>query len=181
MASDKFHPSRNLVDLEHARMHDSMLPRHDGSKDTTAPIRAASLHWAHPGHLWLTGLLPQYQRFRYDKQPRNDVAMLPNEDKDDFLLYRVEDSKDSPRRGAKQYVCVQQSLCHPVLPKLLESPNVSSWPDVNLLGELTALAQSKGVSLEDCAKRYATASLAENGEGWRFHERLGFTVKKGRG
>ena len=175
-------PEWFLLDLELMRMQDTMLVRTNQGTFITAVKRNATLHWYesqpdHPRLLWLTGLLPQYQRFRYDKQPRNDVAMLPTEEEDDLLLYRVEDSKDGSHHGDKQYVCVQQSLCHPLPPKLLESPNVSSWPDVNLLGELTALAQAKGVSLGDCAKRYATASLPENDEGWRFHERLGFANK----
>lgn len=173
-ATGRYHPSRNLVDLEHERMGDAMLQRSEASKYTTAPIRAASLHWAHPGHLWLTGLLPQYQRFRYDPLQRDDVALLPDEDEDRLLLHRVE---DGPRRGDKLYVCVQDSLLSPVPPESLASPSVSLWPNVNLMDELATLAQEQGLSLRECAERYATASLPSRRDGWWFHERLGFTNK----
>lgn len=171
MTRDKLYPSRYLVDLEHARMHDSMLPRPDGATSTTPPLRAASLHWAHPGHLWLTGLLPQYQRFRYDPLQRIDVALLPDDEGEWLELYRVQDGS---QRGDKLYVPVQGSLCSPVPERHLASTSVSAWPQVNLMDELTALAQERGMSLYDCAKRYATASLPESRDGWRWHAHLGF-------
>jgi CRISPR-associated endonuclease/helicase Cas3 len=43
--------------------------------------------------------------------------------------------------------------------------------------ELAALAQARGLSLEQCAERYATASLPESQAGWRWDERLGFSKK----
>ena len=174
-ATAQYHPRRNLVDLEHERMRDAMLQRSAASKYTTAPIRAASLHWAHPGHLWLTGVLPQYQRFRYDPLRRDDVALLPDEDEAGLLLHRVE---NGARRGDTLYVPVQDSQCSRVPEKLLASPSVCAWPQVKLMDELTALAQARGLSLQDCAQRYATASLPRNDNGWWFHEALGFTVKK---
>ncbi len=173
-ATSQYHPSHNLVDLEHERMRDAMLQRSAASKYTTAPVRAASLHWAHPGHLWLTGLLPQYQRFRHDPQPRDDVALLPDEDEQELLLHRVD---ESPRRGDRLYVCVQDSLCSPVPPAALTSPTISTWPQVDLMDELTALAQARGLSLRECAERYATASLPRCRHGWWFHHTLGFTAK----
>lgn len=173
-AAAQYHPSRNLVDLEHERMRDAMLQRLVTSKYTTAPVRAASLHWAHPGHLWLTGLLPQYQRFREDSQPRDDVVLLPDEDDEQLLLHRV---KKGQRRGEWERVCVHANLCNAVPEKRLASPSVCAWPQVNLMDELTALAQAKDLSLRECAERYATANLPRNDDGWWFHETLGFTVK----
>lgn len=173
-ATAQYHPSRHLVDLEHERMRDAMLPRSAASKYTTAPVRSASLHWSHPGQLWLTGLLPQCQRFRYDPLRRDDVALLPDEDDETLLLHRVQDGE---RRGGKLYVQVNQSLCHPLAADELTSPSISPWPQVSLLDELTALAQAQGLSLRTCAERYATASLPECRDGWRWDERLGFTKK----
>ena len=175
LAKDTFHPSRYLVDLEHARMHDAMLPRPEGSNDTTAPIRAASLHWAHSGQLWLTGLLPQAQRFRYDPQPRDDVALLPDEEQDALRLHRVQDGE---LRYEKLYVPIQHSLCHPVPDHALASTNVSPWVQVGLMDALAEVAQARGFSLEKCAERFATASLPRSNNGWQFHEALGFTIKK---
>ena len=177
LPTDKLIPSRRWTDLEHARMHDSLLPKPPG---TATPTHAACLHWHEPQpdaprSLWLTGLLPQFQRFRYDPQQRDDVALLPDEEEETLQLHRVQDGK---RRYEKLYVPIHQSLCHPVPAAQLASPSVSPWPQVNGMAELAALAQAQGLSLEQCARRYATASLPQHQSGWWFHEALGFTVKK---
>lgn len=176
LPTDKLIPSRRWTDLEHARMHDSLLPKPPG---TATPTHASCLHWHEPQpdaprSLWLTGLLPQFQRFRYDPQQRDDVALLPNEEEEMLLLHRVQDGE---RRYEKVYVPIHQSLCHPVPAAQLASPSVSPWPQVGLMEELAALAQAQGLSLEQCAQRYATASLPESQAGWWWDERLGFTKK----
>lgn len=176
VATARYHPSRHWADLEHERMRDAILQRSAASKYTTAPERAAFLHWAHPGHLWLTGLLPQFQRFRYDPQPRDDVALLPDEEEETLQLHRVQEGE---RRCDTLYVPIHQSLCHPVPAAQLASPSVSPWPQVGLMEELAALADARGLSLEQCAERYATASLPESQAGWRWHEQLGFNRKEG--
>ena len=175
-ADNKLLPSRRWTDLEHARMHDSLLPKPQG---TATPTHAACLHWHEPQpdtprSLWLTGLLPQFQRFRQDDQKRDDVALLPDEEEETLLLHRVQDGE---RRYEKLYVLIHQSLCHPVPAAQLASPSVSPWPQVGLMEELAALAQARGLSLEQCAERYATASLPESQAGWRWNERLGFSKK----
>ena len=173
VAKANFHPGKHLVDLEHARMHDAMLPRDVTSADTTPVARAASLHWASGERLWLTGLLPQFQRFRHDPLPRVDVAFLPDDEEERLLLHRVADGE---RRGEKLYVPVEQSLLHrcPLAP--MARAGVTPWAQVDLLEELAALAQGKGLLLPDCAARYATASLPDAEQGWWFHEALGFSV-----
>ncbi len=173
----KLYPARRLIDLEHARMHSCMLPSAQGGP---TPTDAAYVHWHEPQPdapraLWLTGLLPQFQRFRYDTQPRDDVALLPDEDEATLQLHRVE---DGARRNDRLYVPVHESQCHPVPPTLLQSTSVSAWPPVDLMEELAALAQARGLPLQRCAERYATASLPRNAQGWRFHPTLGFTVTK---
>ncbi|TAG79264.1 MAG: type I-F CRISPR-associated helicase Cas3 [Burkholderiales bacterium] len=174
MPSDKLLPSRRWTDLEHARMHDSLLPKPQG---TETPTHAACLQWHEPQpntprSLWLTGVLPQFQRFRRDDQKRDDVALLPDEEEETLLLHRVQDGQ---RRYEKLYVPVHQSLCHPVPTAELVSPSVSHWPQLDLMEELAALAEARDLSLEHCAERYATASLPASQAGWRWHERLGFT------
>ncbi|HQQ68965.1 MAG TPA: type I-F CRISPR-associated helicase Cas3f [Alicycliphilus sp.] len=174
LAPGKLFPSRLLVDLEHARMHDAMLPRPE-SADPTPPIRAASLHWKHPDDLWLTGLLPQYQRFRHDTQPHQDVVWLPDEDEEMLQLYRVADGK---RWGEELYVPAQDGKCNPVPEQQLQSPSVSPWLRVYLMVELAVLAQAQGLSLQQCAQRYATVRLPRSDNGWWYHEALGFAVRK---
>ncbi len=177
LPTDKLIPSRRWTDLEHARMHDSLLPKPPG---TATPTHASCLHWHEPQpdaprSLWLTGLLPQFQRFRYDPQQRDDVALLPNEEEEMLLLHRVQDGE---RRYEKVYVPIHQSLCHPVPAAQLASPSVSPWPQVGLMEELAALAQAQGLSLEQCAQRYATASLPACAQGWCWHQQLGFNKKE---
>src|SRR2546427_4914683 len=41
-----------------------------------------------PACFWLTGLLPQFQRFRYDPLPRVDVVFLPDEEEEGLQLDR---------------------------------------------------------------------------------------------
>lgn len=176
LPAGKLVPSRRWTDLEHARMHDSQLPKPQG---TATPTHAACLHWHEPQpdtsrSLWLTGLLPQFQRFRQDDQKRDDVALLPDEEEETLQLHRVQDGE---RRDDKLYVPIHQSLCHPVPAAQLSSPSVSPWPQVGLMEELAALAQARGLSLEHCAKRYATASVPASKAGWWWDERLGFAVK----
>ena len=178
LPADKLVPSRRWTDLEHARMHDSLLPKPQG---TATPTHAACLQWHEPQtdmprSLWLTGLLPQVQRFRFDPQRREDVALLPDEEEETLRLHRVQDGE---RRYDKLYVPIHQSLCHPVPAERLTSPSVSPWPQVDLMEELTALAQARGLSLEQCAQRYATASLPECRAGWLWNEQLGFNRKEG--
>jgi CRISPR-associated endonuclease/helicase Cas3 len=173
---NKLYPDRHLVDLEHARMHDSMLPKAEGAKVLTC---AAYLHWyepdeTNPRSLWLTGLLPQFQRFRHDPLPREDVVLLPDDDGETLRLHRVQDDK---QRKDNVYVPIHQSLCHTVPLEQMTASNVSPWPRVDLMKELDALAQAQHMSLQRCAQRYATASLPQSQAGWWWHERLGFTEK----
>lgn len=172
-------PEHNLLDLELARMQDAMLVRTQNKTFFTAPKRDCTLQWHEPQpdaprSLWLTGLLPQFQRFRQDDQKRVDVALLPDEEEETLQLHRVQDGE---RRYEKLYVPIHHSLCHPVPAAQLASPSVSPWPQLGLMEELAALAQARGLSLEQCAERYATASLPESQAGWRWDERLGFSKK----
>ena len=43
--------------------------------------------------------------------------------------------------------------------------------------EMAALAQARGLPQQQCAERYATASLPESQAGWRWDECLGFSKK----
>ncbi len=158
-------------------MQDAMLVRTQKKTFFTAPKRDSTLHWHEPQpdmprSLWLTGLLPQFQRFRYDETPRDEVVLLPDEEEATLQLHLVVDGK---MRGEKLYADVHKAMCHPVPPAQLASPSVSPWPQVDLMEELAALAEARGLSLEHCAERYATASLPESQAGWRWDERLGFT------
>ncbi|GAB3360441.1 MULTISPECIES: type I-F CRISPR-associated helicase Cas3f [Giesbergeria] len=169
-AADKLQPRTNLVDLEHARMREAMLP--NSTTAVTSIERAASLHWASSEKLWLTGVLPQYQRFRYDPVPQTEVVFLPDEDDEHLTLHRV---ADGPRRGDKLYPRAENLLQRTHLPM---QGSITPWIRVDLLEELRGLAQDQDGALQKCAQHYATATLPDNTQGWCWHELLGFTAAK---
>lgn len=170
-----FNPSAHLVDLEHARMRDTMLPHTDKAQQPP-PKRAASLHWHGAEALWLTGVLPQLQRFRYDSQPRMDVVFLPNEDEESLRLYHVEQGK---RRDELVYTASGHLLHELPLPV---NDSITPWLQVDLLEVLERIAQEQDLPLHRAAQRYATASLPtryRNHQGWCWHPALGFNLRTG--
>lgn len=166
------YPQDSLVDLEHGRMRDAMLPRDGSSKFFTPVERDASLHWGSEHRLWLTGLLPQFQRFRHDPQRREDVALLPIDDDDDTLyLHRV--AHGHQRGHPEQFVDIRDK-CTAVPGQDLRSDGVGPWCHADLAGVLRQWAASQNRSLRTSAEKVATASLPESAMGWWFHPALGF-------
>ncbi|MBB3102789.1 type I-F CRISPR-associated helicase Cas3f [Azomonas macrocytogenes] len=177
-------PRERLVDLEHARLHQQMLPpamsapatahrARFAAKAPSAPLNAAS-HWLHE-HLWLTGVLAQQQPFRYDPQPRLDLVLLPNDDEDDYALHRLVDGKC---KGETLYVKVENSLNYRAPPEAVQGERIAPWSEVDFMQALTEQATALDMPLLDCARRFATVSLPNATQGWRFHPVLGFTKEK---
>ena len=173
LCPDTLRPRQSLTDLEHARMRDTMLPRPPGSAVYTPLDRSASLHWTSvEPPLWLTGLLPQLQRFRLDTTKRTDVVFLPDDDEETLGFFAVFDDRS---RRETLFVASEASLRR--LPATaLHSDSVTPWLNVDPLIELQALADALDMSLRACAERFATASLPDCGTGsWQWHPALGFT------
>ena len=176
---EKLQPKVLWVDLEHARMIDTMLPRGPTSRFYTPVARNASLHWRpdetlhQPAgcKLWLTGLLPQFQRFRYDPLPRVDVAWLPDDDADTLSLHRVDDGA-GPRE--KLFVSIQ-SLVNLVPDVAVGGERVTPWMQTDLLEALQHWSEQQEQSLRRSAEKVATTSLPHQQQGWRWHPVLGFT------
>ncbi|MCL7715819.1 type I-F CRISPR-associated helicase Cas3f [Stenotrophomonas mori] len=172
-------PTRRLVDLEHARLRHTMradLPKVAGKpprQGMTPWMINASTHWKGP-QPWLTGVLPQTQRFRDDPMRRVDVVLLPDEDEEVLLLHRV---VEGGRPGASLYVLMEESACTRLPDSAVHGPGIAPWGDDDLLTLLTDLAETRGESLRDCAQSFTTASLPHTERGWRFHPVLGFNKK----
>lgn len=172
--------SENWVDLEHARMRDTMLPRKPDSPGLPPVKRDASLAWyeqdpEHPKCLWLTGVLPQYQRFRENNTSHVDVVFLPDEDGDQLLLHRVIDQDGG---GETSYVCDDATMLTRIADaQLVPTPqhSLQPWLQPDLLQALREHAQENDWSMEQCARRYATASLPAAKRGWYWHTALGFS------
>lgn len=166
----------SLVDLEHLRMYDTMQPHAEKSKVFTPARRDATLHWHSKHRLWLTGLLPQLQRFRDDSTPREDLVLLPTEDEDALCLHRIVDKQNPGSRERKKTLYVNiDHLKRPVHDFSPTGPGIGPWCHVDLLDLLRQWAENHDQSLPDSAKKVATVSLPESVQGWRYHPVLGFT------
>ncbi|SAK69407.1 CRISPR-associated nuclease/helicase Cas3 subtype I-F/YPEST [Caballeronia calidae] len=172
--ADSPKPNRSLIELEHGRMRDTMLPRDDNSKLFTPASRDATRHWyvRDPEHvrIWLTGVLPQLQRFRHDPQAREEAAFLPSEDEDELLLHRIIDQRD---REKSPYVDIRD-LLRRIPDSELEGPGIGPWCHVDLMNLLRLWADAREQSLFDGARKVGTVSLPESKQGWWFHPLLGF-------
>ncbi|WP_265665562.1 hypothetical protein [Verminephrobacter aporrectodeae] len=159
-------------------MRDTMLRRTPNSKFFTPPLRNATLHWHSEQCLWLTGLLPQFQRFRDDSTARVDVVFLPDEDEKKPLLHMVTDTR---KAAGKLYAPAEEKLKR--LEEIPMGPGIAPWLKVSLVNELAVLAHSEGISLRSCAEKYAVLSLPKPRSqlGWVYHDILGFTKEKTHG
>ncbi len=183
-------PQHNLVDLEHARTRDRMLPRDvtatpterrpaRGALPTQRPkLNAASWWNLSAQDALLTAFLPQHQPFREDNGADVDLVLMPNEDGDDFDLTRVIDA-DKRRRGAKPQTAKVNSLCRRVPASQVQGTRIAPWGATDYMAELDRLATELDLSLEECADTYGTLALRDHDDGWRFHPALGFVPWKG--
>lgn len=178
-AESEWASRERFVDLEHARMAASMLPR-ERMPASLAPAQGAAMECDEAAWSWqyprasLTGVLPQQQPFRDDPTRTVPVAFLPDEDEERLILHRAE--KDRSRRGRSLYVCVDHSQCHEL--ELDPAQGISAWGEFDLLALLLDQAEHLGLPLQACAEKLATVELPESKQGWRWHPYLGFTSKK---
>ena len=173
----------DLVDLEHARMKDTMLV---ARTERDAPLLNAATFWnLSPQDATLTATLPRRQPFRYDKSdPRKEVEfrLMPNEDGDAIVLERMVEVRTG--KGLKNEVWVNACSNWEQLPeKHIQAKHISPWCDTDYLQSLSDLAEQLGMSLQDCAKKFGGITLRESADlnvvtRWQFHQALGFTKIK---
>ena len=174
--SDELRPASSLVDLEHYRLADTMLakpppPATTGRRSqraTQPPINAASFHMLRQAHL--TGVLQQQQPFRKPTQ-EIDLALLPNEDEDDYVLTEIVNNRS-------ELLTEVEGLNHRIEDTQLENNRLKPWAPGDYFTELQNLADARGMSLQRCAQRYGTVTLRKSEQGWWFHWALGFTEAK---
>lgn len=178
-------PNERLVDLEHARMRQQMLPGGVGTarslgrrgrfKASELPPLNASSHW-HRRQAWLTGMLQQCQPFREQTRPDVDVVLLPTDEEDGFLLHRI---AEGGRRWETLYVQVDEGKLTRIPDAAVIGPNIDAWGgEMDLLRSAREQAEAMDLTLETFARKFATASLPRNTQGWRFHPVLGFSSKE---
>lgn len=175
-------PDARLVDLEHARLRKQMQAqtstarvlsereRRAGKSGAEPPPINAASHWQRP-QAWLTAVLPQQQPFRYDPVPSTDLALLPNDDEDDFVLHYVTKGQ---RRWDEIYVPIDGKL-DPIPDAALQGQGIAAWGSDDFMQSLREHAEIFDLPLRKCAERFATVSIPDAIQGWRFHPLLGFT------
>jgi CRISPR-associated endonuclease/helicase Cas3 len=158
--------------LEHRRMASQMLNR---KADDIAPRVNARTHWAR-GNVWLTGVLPQYQRFRENTRKQVDVVFLPDDDQSELSLYLVLEQKDSVR-APHLYVPIEKTKLTLLPQEAVSGTGIVPWAGEDAVDLLEKLSEELEKPLTYCAQRYATVSLPDSDTGWRYHSVLGFALQ----
>jgi CRISPR-associated endonuclease/helicase Cas3 len=164
-----------LVDLEHARMHATMVPL---PPDASPSLNAASWWHLAPADALLTAVLPQQQPFRLDLQERVDLVLRPNEEGDDYKLVELMKVKGD-RRGETVSIDIEASKNERIPDAQVQGQRIGVWGHNDYMQALTALATELDLPLSICAERFGTVRLPSNENGWRFHPALGFMKAKG--
>lgn len=161
--AEPLQPKKSLVDLEHERMMDQMLPRNTGDMN-------AACAWQDP-QAGLTWALPQQQPFRDDSLKRETtLVFLPNADEDALVLHEV---FQEAKRGQPAIYTTAESR----LSRLDVTPaqGVVPWGEFELLTLLEELAEEQGIGLKQAAEKFTAVSVIDNKtQGWRYHPVLGF-------
>lgn len=178
----EWEPKRSLVDLEHARLQDCMSPRRYPSSASTSrrgtpdlPELNAACAWQFP-EAALTWVLPQQQPFRDSSVKEVELVFLPDEDEEALRLYRVDEDAGKP--GAKLYVEIDKSQKHTIDLQQTMGPRIAPWGDTDLMMLLSDQADAQGLSLRECAMRFATVSVLPSTQGWRYAPALGFATHR---
>ncbi|MDC8773554.1 type I-F CRISPR-associated helicase Cas3f [Roseateles albus] len=190
-AAADLQPQQRLVDLEHARMRQTMLVqlgaalpatgRHARGPGVSAskPFFNASTWWqAIPGDALLTGLIPQQQPFRAQTGPDEiSLVLLPDEGGEHAVLHRVLENTNG-RRGEKLYVAVELSEHRAMADGSVQGERMQAWGVTDYMRELSELAEAMGLPMRWCAERFGQVSVRENDEGWQSHAALGFAKRR---
>ena len=176
-------PKTKLVDLEHARLLDMMepadldaiarpIPR--GVKPPRHELNAAS-SWQYEQAM-LTGVLPQQQPFRDSSMPEVELVFLPDEDDENLVLHRIE--KTLHRGASTIYTPVERSLLTRVPLEEILGERIGSWGKDTLHELLEEQVSSQELSLNECARMFASVTVVDCTNGWRYHSLLGFSKQK---
>ncbi len=176
-SQELWQPKCSLVDLEHARLTEQMLPK---LRETVVPSRSrqavrigldAACAWQFP-HASLTWVLPQQQPFRADNLRETDLLFLPDEDGERLVIHRVH---QEARRGKVAIYSTAESQVQRLT--LLCGPRIAPWGRHELLVLVDEQAEAQELSLSTCAERFTAVNLPESTQGWRYHPVLGFSKK----
>lgn len=180
--ADQLRPLENLVDLEHARLRQQMLPTAPAPQNLSPRQRLRpnaqpggpnAAHWWLQPQAQLTFVLQQQQPFRADHQQRVELVLLPDEEGEDYRLTRIDAGQ---RKYESIYVPVEESQNRRI--DIPAGPHIDAWGETHYMQALSTLAAELELSLEDCARKFGTLTLPASANGWRFHPALGFVRQK---
>lgn len=166
---------QRLVDLEHARIAASMLPRDrvPAAVQLGPPTVArdeATWSWRSATAM-LTAVLPQQQPFRDSREATEMLVLLPDDEGENPVWHRVEEVRD----GKKHLLYVPVPDDARVRNVDVElGPRISVWGDFDLMQLLAEQAEQLDLPLADCAKKFAVVQLPRSDQGWPYHPWLGF-------
>jgi len=184
----------SLVDLEHARLQDTMQPAPAGAVATRTATGSRSNRLAShaPGgrhdlfshHWWtlarqdalLSAVLQQQQPFRQDTGEEVDACLLPDDEGEQFHLALV--PKDPGKRDRPTPYVEADRLLERVPDTAVAGERIAPWNAPGYLETLTELATAFDMPLQECAQRYGQVTLPAHDRGWRFHPALGFTKRR---
>ena len=178
-------PRKRLVDLEHARMRNTLIPEELASVDrpqtrrerralkTAAAPRLNAASWYQIPRATLTGVLQKQQPFR-DKsgQEEVDLVLIPDDTEDKWFLQKIWNERG--QRGSSAYVDVNSSMLEHLDLDQESSPQISSWITRPYLEALINLAEVLDMPLDRCARTFGTVSVPNRENGWFYHDALGF-------
>ena len=191
---EQLQPQRYWVDLEHARLRQTLLRAEPSTVNSTphnrAPVRGAARQAATPlfnGGTWwhapaqdalLTHVLPQRQRFRQQTQEQVDVMLLLNDEEDGVELHLA---LEWVKHGTGAHsVNVTRERMVLLDDRLVQGERISVWGSFDYVQAVNSLAQSLGIASAACAQRFGGVALPVSGKDWRvrFHPVLGFSSIK---
>ncbi len=185
--AEPLQPRIKLVDLEHARMRQTMLrqvasaaPAPSGgrrrpSASSSASILNSATWWQLPPADALLGAVLQKQTpFRKDSIPKIDLLLRLTEDGDDCELVQL--MKDpNGRYGASIPIVIDKSQRQRIPDIQVQGTGIAPWGQPDFLEAINDLAEELDITPVDCALRFGTVTLPDNPKGWRFHPALGFS------
>ena len=177
--------THSLVDIEHYQLQQKMLPKKPRPGSSRRRVSSATEQNAIPplgAHSWWTApkatlltILQQEQPFRKDDGQQDDLALLPNEEEDDFLLHKIEKQKNF---AGNNYTLVEESQLKRLPDNCVQGERINPWFVEDYPTLLISQAENEDLELNRCAKKYGVLSLRESKQGWCFHAVLGFFNNK---
>lgn len=169
-----------LVDLEHARLMQLMLPVKIETPAATGrraramqqPAMNAASFWQYP-QASLTWAVPQQQPFRQQLQQEETLFLEPDEDEQQLNFIRLHEEG----KGGKPNIYTDENN-RVIRLTLNPGDRIQPWGRHDLMRLLQEQAEAQHLSLREAALRFTSVNVSQSTNGWRYHPVLGFGRKK---